>query len=306
MRWTLLESATKTISKMMQKVIGVAAANAPNALFTTAVVSIVQVVCGIGVVKAQRKSLFPSASQVLGSCLFGLFAFISTILSFLVFVYNGDIGVNTFIITLSIIPGAFIDWIFFKHSLKARQWLAIAVAILAGYAVLGFPSLSEALAQPVWVWMSLGITISVAINQGITQKVKAVDAFVKNFWGGFTTLVCAVIGLAIFGSLHLLTDFSLGKLWIVGALCGFVVVGMWAFNLLSYKGGATIALKKLVMNGSYLITAMIGGVIFFGEQLTLGKIMGILFFFGAFVLMDKTTWEFTASLFRKKAVANSR
>jgi hypothetical protein len=50
---------------------------------------------------------------------------------------------------------------------------------------------------------------------------------------------------------------------------------------------------------------MIGGVIFFGEQLTFGKIVGILFFFGAFALMDKNTWEFVASRFRKNAVVNS-
>ena len=78
------------------------------------------------------------------------------------------------------------------------------------------------------------------------------------------------------------------------AVIGLIVVGMWAFNLLSYKGGAYIALKKLVMNGTYLITAMFCGALFFGEKITTGKLTGIVFYFAAFVLMDKGTWEFIA------------
>src|SRR3989344_9632810 len=56
------------------------------------------------------------------------------------------------------------------------------------------------------------------------------------------------------------------------AVIGLIVVGMWAFNLLSYKGGAYIALKKLVMNGTYLITAMFCGALCFGEKITTGKL----------------------------------
>src|SRR3989344_2684204 len=273
MRWTFAEAGTRTASKLLQKVVGIAASSWIHALFATLVISVVQVISGLTVVKAQKKSLLPDFGQIAGSCLFGLFAFISSVLCFTVFIYNGDIGVNTFIITLSIVPGAFIDRIFFKHKLNWRQWTGVVVAILAGYAVLGFPSLFVALSQPMWVWLSLGITMSAAINQGITQKVKKVDPFVKNFWGGLIALVLSVVCLAIFGSLGVLTDFSgnMKKLYIVSGLIGFIVVGMWSFNLLSYKGGASIAIKKLVMNGTNLITAMAGGIVFFQETLTLGK-----------------------------------
>ncbi len=300
MRWTFAEAGTKTASKLLQKVVGVAASSWIYAMFATAVISIVQVMSGLIVVKSQKKSLFPDFGQVAGSCLFGLFAFISTVLAFTVFVYNGDVGVNTFIITLSIVPGAFIDRIFFGHKLNWRQWAGVVVAIVAGYSVLGFPSLSTALAQPAWVWLSFGITMSVAINQGITQKVKKVDPFVKNFWGGLTTLALAVAGLAVMGSLGTLLDFSVNtrKLWIVSGLMGFIIVGMWSFNLLSYKGGASIAIKKLVMNGAYLITAMLGGLIFFHERLTVGKCSGVLLFFAAFTLMDKGTWEYFSRLWK--------
>ena len=305
MRWTFAEAGTKTVSKLLQKVIGVAAANWATALLATFVISLVQVVSGFSVVKAQKKSLLPSADQIIGSCFFGVFAFIATTLAFVVFVYNGDVGVNTFIITLSIVPGAIIDRVFFGNKLNKRQWLGVAFAILAGYAVLGFPSLSAAVSQPTWVWMSLGIPMAVAINQGITQKIKAVDSFVKNFWGGLTTLVLSLAGLALAGSLGVLVDFSgnMKKIWAVSGLIGVIVVAMWSFNLLSYKGGASIALKKLVMNGSYLVAAMLGGVFFFGESLTFGKASGVALFMAAFALMDKGTWEFVSRYWPKRSVS---
>jgi len=306
MRWTLAEAGTKTSTKLLQKVVGVTASSWINAVFATTVISIVQVLVGLSVVTRQGKSLFPGVSQVTLSCAFGFVAFVMTTLSFVVFVFNGDIGVNTFIITLSIVPGAIIDRVFFGHKLNFRQWMGVLMAIFAGYAVLDFPSLSQAFKSPTWVWLSLATALLAAVNQGITQKNKAVDPFVKNFWGGLTTLISGVVSLLIVGSLSVFTDFSVSmqKIWLISALMGFIIVGMWSFNLLSYKGGASIALKKLVMNGSYLVTAMLGGVLIFNESLTAGKVSGI-FFFIAFTLMDKGTWEFVRkSLGRKNEPAN--
>ncbi len=145
--------------------------------------------------------------------------------------------------------------------------------------------------------------LTAAINQGITQKVKKVDPFVKNFWGGLTTISLCLVGLATFDSLGLLSDFSLNmkKLWAVSLAVGIIVVGMWTFNLLSYKDGASIAIKKLVMNGSYLIMATICGILFFKEELSLGKIIGPVLYTVAFSLMDIKTWKFLNLKFRKES-----
>ncbi len=302
MRWTLAEAGTKTGSKILQKVIGNISTTVAHTFFATLVVGLVQTIGGWIVTRARGTPILTDKESIFGSCLFGFFAVISTVLSFSVFLLGGDIGVNVFIITLSIIPGALIDRFFFGKKLCWREWLGIGIAIFGGYSVLGWPSLSGVLALPLWVWLSFCVMCSVAINQGITQKVKKVDPFVKNFWGGLTTLTLCAIGVVALGSAKLFTDFSrpMQNLWLAAAIGGVIVVGMWSFNLMSYKAGASIALKKLVMNGVYLITAMLAGVLLFKESFTIGKMVGIALFVCAFTLMDKGTWEFVSRLWSAK------
>ena len=148
--------------------------------------------------------------------------------------------------------------------------------------------------------------VLVAVNQGITQKIKKIDPFVKNFWGGLTTFVLASTALFVRDATNLLIDFSpvMQKLWGVSAVVGLIVIGMWSFNLMSYKGGAHIAIKKLVMNGCFLIMAMFFGIVLFGESLTLAKVIGVLFYFFAFSLMDKGTWEHIAWFFGNRQKIN--
>ncbi|MBI2024698.1 MAG: DMT family transporter [Candidatus Harrisonbacteria bacterium] len=294
MRWTFAEAGTKTVSKLLQKVVGNVSTTLAHTFFATLVIGLVQTISGLIVCRVGKKPIFRDGTGILGSCLFGFFAVVSSVLSFSVFLLGGEVGINTFIITLSIIPGALIDRFFFGKQLSGREWFGISVAIFAGYSVLGWPSPATAMKLPLWVWLSFGIAVSVAINQGITQKVKKVDPFFKNFWGGLTTIVLSLAAVTVLGSFNLFADFSkpMRNLWLVSIVIGAIVVGMWSFNLLSYKGGASIALKKLVMNGAYLITAMLAGVWLFGESLTISKLVGIGLFVIAFALMDRTTWGF--------------
>lgn len=300
MKWTLIEALTKTSSKILQKFVGVVSSTMSHVFFATMVVGLVQVIGGFSMARKRKTPLLCDQAEVIGSCAFGFFAVVASALSFSVFLYGGEIGVNTFIITLSIIPGALIDRIFFGKRLMKRQWLGIVVGILAAYSILDWPSLSAFADMPLWVWLSFGITMSVAINQGITQKIKKVDMFVKNFWGGLTTVVLASSAIFALGSAGLFVDFSsqMGKLWGVSALVGLIVIAMWSVNLLAYKDGASIAIKKLLMNGSYLTMTMIAGILFFGEALTLGKVVGVVLFFAAFSLMDNAIWNYFVSRFR--------
>lgn len=297
MKWTMLESVTKVASKIFQRLIGVAAASVAHTFLATAIVGLVQTIGGFLMARTKHQKILVDGESILGACLFGLFATISTILGFTVFFFGGDVGINTFIITLSIVPGALIDVFFFKHPLSTRQWLGVALAVLAGYSVLGWPSLTDALNLPIWVWLSLGIMLLSALNQGITQKIKKIDPFVKNFWGGFTTLVLSVIGLCFLGATELLVDFSspMLKLCLSSIIIGVIVILMWSFNLMSYKDGAQIAIKKLLMNGAYLTMAMAAGILLFGEALTTAKIVGVLLYLLAFVLMDNGTWRYLFS-----------
>lgn len=308
MRWTLLESATKTSSKLLQKNVGTLASSIGHTFFAAMVVGLVQMISGFIVVKKKGKKLWDTSDNIWGSILFGLMALTSTILVFTTFLYGGEIGTNTFIITLSIIPGAFIDLIFFKHRLSARQWLGVACGIAAGYFVLGNASLGTISKWPTWIWLSIATTVTAAINQGITQKIKGIDPFVKNFWGGGVAVVCSLVAMFALGSHHLLIDTShaMQKLWAVSLGIGMIVVAMWSFNVLSYRDGASIALKKLVMNGAYLISTLVIGSMFLGEKFTTGKAIGIGCYFMAFVLMDNGTWNFLASRWQNKDGAHEK
>jgi multidrug transporter EmrE-like cation transporter len=99
------------------------------------------------------------------------------------------------------------------------------------------------------------------------------------------------------GATDLLIEFSrpIPQIWLSSAVIGVIVIGMWSFNLLSYRGGAQIAIKKLVLNGSYLTMAMVVGILLFGETLTVAKIVGVATYLVAFVLMDDNTWQYFRS-----------
>ena len=304
-KWALAESGTKTGSKILQKMIGEVSTTLGSTFLATMIVGVVQVVAGIIMVRARGKKIITNREEIFGSCLFGFFATVSTVLGFVVFYLGGEMGTNTFIITLAIVPGAFIDLIWFNHKLSARQWLGVAVATLAGYAVLGAPSLATLLSLPLWASLSFGTMLFAAINQGITQKIKGIDPFVKNFWGGATTFVLALLGLVIADHDILLGQLGAPnyKLISFSVLIGLIVVAMWNFNLYSYKSGASIAIKKLVMNGAYLISAMIFGILLFNESATFGKLLGVVFYLAGFALMDNGTWEFVKLKLKPKTTA---
>jgi drug/metabolite transporter (DMT)-like permease len=294
MKWTLAEAGTRTSSKMFQKIIGTICPSFAHTFFAAWVVGLVQIIGGFVMARVCGKKILTDKISILGSCLFGLIAGINTVLPFIIFLLRGDIGINVFIITLAIVPGALIDKFFFGYKLNRVEWFGISIAIFAGYSILNWPSLSEFVKLPLWVWLSTINMFLVAINQGITQKIKIVNPFVKNFWGGLTTCIFALGGLAVLDALPLITDFSgsMPKLWVSATITGCIVIGFWSFNLMSYKRGASIALKKLVMNSAYLTTAMLLGVLIFKEPFTTAKISGMFFYLIAFCLMDRETRSF--------------
>lgn len=288
--WTVGEAGTKTMSKILQKIVGIASQNFGDTFFATAAIGLVQVISAL--LFRGRKVFFVEKQGIIGSVLFGVFATISTVLAFLVFTYGGQVGTNTFIITLSIVPGALADVVFFKRRLIGRQWLGVFVAVAAGFMVMECPSLQEIISFPLWVWLSFAIMLSATINQVITQLVSAkVDPMANNFWGGGITLILCFIGLAIFPS----SGNPSIKLLASSGIIGVIVVAMWSFNLLAYKDGAYLALKKLVLNSCYLAMATIAGLVFFGESFSFEKGAGFILYVLAFALLDKKTGDFLIS-----------
>lgn len=294
-KWTVLEGLTKTASRTLQKVAGNASNGWAGTLLAAGIIGFIQVIFASLNMFKNGQELFSDKKGILGSMLFGLIAFGSTVLGVATFLQGGDISVSTFIVTLSIVPGMIIDVVFFKYKPRSQEWLGMVVAIIAGWAVLNFPTISDK-SMPTWIWFSLGNMMSVAINQGISQKIKSVSPMFKNFWGGMVALVLAPIIIILIGKGGFLLSFSDNKiLWFTSATIGFIVIAMWSFNLLSYRDGASIALKKLVMNGTYLVSTMLLGYLIFHEEITIGKLTAIPLFVFAYVLMDKKAYDFIFS-----------
>ena len=70
-----------------------------------------------------------------------------------------------------------------------------------------------------------------------------------------------------------------------------LVLVMVSLKWLAYEGGGNVAIKKLIMNGTYLTLAVFAGNIFYNEPLTIGKFLGIFGFIVAFILIDERAWK---------------
>ncbi len=299
-RWTLGEAFAKIISATLQKQIGLASESGVGVVLSNAVIGLVQAVASFFLVLQRKKSIFSaSVSDTIFSILFGVGAFLSTMCSMTAYRLGGEVSLVVFIITFSIIPGAFIDTLFFKNHLNRRQWFGVAIGLFGGYLVLGAPGLGSVAKLPIWVLFALTTSFTVAVNQGISQRIKEADSVVKNFWGGLTILILSVSSFAIVGVPSISME-GFERVLIVSAMIGLVTVFMWTCNFNAYKDGALIAEKKLMMNGLYLTFAMIVGVFFYKETLTFGKALGVPVFFVASCFFDNKLWVFFRGLFQKK------
>lgn len=280
------EGVTKVTNILFSKLLS-SLHGSPSVLWVSLSIGLVQGLGGlIGALK-KKEPLVPTFRAVLGSIVFGFSAFGMTILTLYALTFkDADVGVTTFIATLTVVPGIFVDRIFFGNHLIFRQWVGIAVFFLAGYAMLNFPPLHYFLTLPPWVLLSLAAALLGGLNEGITRALSRVAyPFANNFWIGSTTFFCSLIGIALIGAWQGAELFR-SALWYIPFVMGCVTLTMISFKLLAYKNGGTIALAKIVMFGTYLIGAVLFGVLFFGEPLTLGKIIGIIGFFVAYSLAD--------------------
>lgn len=293
MGWTKFavgEGLTKTVSSLFGKLIGVTGGSLPMAALAGVVIGSIQCLSGFAGFLAGRNktdgkkiaALFPDWRSVRWAILFGLMASIfGTIWGIYTFTLGADIGVRTLLIMGSIIPGAMMDRIFWREKLTASQILGIIVFLAAAWAMLDFPNLVMIAALPIWVPAVLVITFTQAINEALSRAASVkLNHWVNNFWVGGTTvfscLAAIMVMASVFGGLAL----NPTPVFVGGALLiGIIVVPMIAFKLLSYKGGGTIAMKKIVMQGTYLVTAVVAGILVYNEPFTVGKVIGTALFF---------------------------
>lgn len=147
-KWAFWQGMFGTCSRLLQKLVGRVSLTFKHTIYATFLVGVVQAIFGAIIARRRKVRLMTSPMNIIGAVSFGIMAAVSTVLSFLTFMHGGEVGVATFLITLSIILGAFIDWMFFRYPLSLEQWGGVLVAIVAGYLVLGLPSLKQVLHLP--------------------------------------------------------------------------------------------------------------------------------------------------------------
>jgi drug/metabolite transporter (DMT)-like permease len=293
LKWAILEGLTKTGSRTLQKVIGVVSQSWGGIFLASGIVGLVQVIVASFEMKRRNIRFFGDTVGAIGSAIFGILALVITVLGFAIFLKGGDVGTTSFIFTISIVPGMLLDMIFFRYKSTIREWIGMSIAIFAGWAILGFPR--SFMHMPLWVWLAISLMLLAAVNQAVTRAIKEVDSMFKNFWGGLMAVIITPVILVWIGQGNLMIESGNSKLWITSMMIGVIVIAMWSFNLLSYQHKASIALKKLVMGASHLISSVVVGCLFFGESLTFWKAMSLPTYCLAFILMDKKAWEFVTS-----------
>lgn len=298
LRWSLAQALAQSIHRIPQKKAAMLGTSTMHPFVMTGIAGVLQATVGVAMALATGVKLKDTPKNIVGSCLFGMGAFAAMTCGNISFQLGGEIGIVTFIATMSIVPGAIIDHVFFRHHMHARGWVGIAVFLLAAYSMLDWPSLDTVMHLPPWLWFALAIPFTNAVNEGITQSIKDVHAFVLNFWGGITTIGCCagalLINTALYGPTALAATHP--AFWAWSVLLGLCVIGIWLFNLISYRSGATIALKKLVVSTVYLVIAMTIGIALFEERLTLAKGTALALYPIAYLLVRQNTGHAVACI----------
>ena len=305
-KFAFSEGVTKAINKSFHKYIGTyvkghfGTDKLEGAFFVPMITASVQMIGGLIGSKIRKMSIFPAYKQILGSMTFGFIAAIMSFLSVYGFTYPGnDLAVMTFLITLSIIPSRIIDRILYKEKLLFRQYIGLTSYILVAYVFLrDFRDPGALFSMPPWAWVSLLIGLLLSINNLVTRKLEKADGFVHNFWVGLATVLVGFSVVTFFGLWPkvLTVEWHIfGILIIMGSITLIMILS----KLAAYQSGASLTFEVFIQQSTYLILVTIFGVIFFSEQMTLGKWLGIPGFAIAFVVANQEMWEYATKKVKK-------
>lgn len=293
--WAVAEGLAKTFSAVFQKAVGNSMGTLEMGCIAASIIGLVQVIVGFGghavVSPDKRSSLIPDRKSIALLLFLGFLAGIfGTVLSIYTFTMGADLAIRTLLITSSVIPASVIAaWLWPKtDSLNVSQVFGIGLFLVSIWSVLDFPSLSVLADLKPWVLLTLLLACVNALGELVVRSTAArFDIWVNSIWIGSSTIAFSLMGLGAFLFTNGTVGIDMTRVFFVGSIIiGVIAAGMLVFRILAYQGGGTIALKKIIMPGVYIITAMLAGVWFYGEPLTMGKIVGIVLGFLALYFVD--------------------
>ncbi|MFH1523275.1 MAG: DMT family transporter [Patescibacteria group bacterium] len=302
--WAWGEAVAGAISLLIMKKAGLKMEIIDQVIIMVLALSLFQVLISLIIAWIRGEKLFYRRRDFFWLSLFGIVIFFIDILAFVVFNLGGKMIIFSFIFSLSIIPGAVLDRFWFKKEFSKRQFIGIGVAILATYSMFNWPEIGGINAMrmlPLWIWLSIVASFFAAAIQGISFKIKdTTSPLVMNILGGSMVVMLALLILTARGNLSLLvsTDPPYPLLWMLSIVLGALVVGQWVCNITSYKyKNVFIAMKMLVVRGTFLFLAVLLGVIFLQETFGIAQLIGMILYLGAFILIKEDIWQF---LYQKK------
>jgi len=297
--WAVAEGLAKTFSAIFQKLVGVTMGTLEMGCIAATIIGFIQMVSGFcGWILTSREdtgrraSWIPDCKSLVLMLFLGFLAGIfGTVLSIYTFTLGADLGVRTLLISSSVVPAAIAAALIWPTTdgLDVSQTFGIGVFLAAMWAMLGFPNLTLLAQLEPWVVLTLTLAAVNALGEIIVRMTALkFDVWINNIWIGGSTSVFSLIGLVILLLVRGDAGIDITHAFLVGALAiGMIVAAMTTFRILAYRGGGTIALKKIIMPGVYLVTAMIAGVWLYGEVITMGKLVGVVLWCVAIYFVDK-------------------
>ncbi len=288
--WAVAEGCTKTLSAIFQKLIG-SASSLEMSCIAAVIIGGMQFSAGSIGKRVSASSVIPDfKSKALLVFLGFLAGIFGTVLSIYTFALGADLGIRTLLISFSIVPGAIIAAIVWPATdrLSGRQVFGVVVFLIAIWAMLDFPNLARIMSLEAWVWLTLLLAFVSGLGEVVSRSMAVkFDVWTNNLWVGGSTVLFSLLALAGITLFRNELDIDLSRSFVLGTLAvGAIVVAMISFKIFAYQGGGTIALKKIIMPGVYLVTAMLAGVLIYGESMTMGKVSGIILWFGSMYLAD--------------------
>ncbi|MFH1427201.1 MAG: hypothetical protein ABIG60_01575 [Patescibacteria group bacterium] len=292
-KWAFLEGIFRSINTNLLKFIG-QGNTLSGSFFITSIIGFIQMIGGWLIAIFRKEKIIIPFKLIYRSIIFGISASLMTVLSIYTFTYAGaEVGIVSFLVMLSIIPGTIIDRIIFFEKIPKRKIIGIFLYLITTFIFLeGYKMSGLLFTFPIWLIFPLISAFLLAINEGLTKKIsRQTSPFVNNFYIGLTTVIFSLIGYKLLNQAIDFKQLSF-SFWLAIFFIGLVVILLIASKFLAYYAGGNIAIKQLVMSSTFLIVANFFGVIFFQETWTLGKTLGLPLFIISFLVAHKEAWKY--------------
>jgi hypothetical protein len=290
------EGIFKTVHMWIFKIIGSTFA-APLFFVSTFVVGVIQIVGGLLVNLRSRYEIFPKTKYIIGSLLLGVIAVYTAVVPMYIFSISGaSLALIAFIISLILIPKALFDKVLFRDPITPFQLMSVPLFLFGLYALVGFPGFDQITSLPSWAWFALTLPVAIIAEEFLTRsfKVGVISPWVKNFWIGVSTVVVSVISFIVIKPFSILLDLIKnlsGDMWFLFVLLGLSILTGVFVKQRTYMHGGSIAAKKITMIGTYLISSLVVGVLFFTNPLTIGEIVGIFALITGYFFVEQETFN---------------